>query len=87
MKYAGFATPFFSGAGSFGNAIPMNPIPFRVPIVTVVGDPIPCPKIDEPTAEDIDKVRVLYVEKLQEIFSKFADKYAPQRSGDLEIIK
>lgn len=87
LKYLGFATPFFSGAGSSGTAIPMNPIPSRVPIITVVGDPIHCPQIESPTQEDIDRVRVLYVEKLQEIFTKFADKYAPQRSKDLEIVK
>mmetsp|Transcript_410 Transcript_410/g.773 ORF Transcript_410/g.773 Transcript_410/m.773 type:complete len:421 (-) Transcript_410:96-1358(-) len=87
LKYLGFATPFFSGAGSSGAAVPMNPIPSRVPIITIVGDPIKCPVIENPTREDIDKVRVLYVEKLKEIFKQFADQYAPQRVGDLKIIK
>jgi 2-acylglycerol O-acyltransferase 2 len=87
LKYAGFATPLFSGAGSGGIAIPMNPIPARVPIITVIGDPIKCPKIESPSQEQIDRIRVLYIEKLQEIFKQFADKYAPQRSGDLEIVK
>jgi 2-acylglycerol O-acyltransferase 2 len=87
LKYAGFATPFFSGAGGAGVAIPMNPIPARVPIITVIGDPIKCPKIESPTQADIDKVRILYVKKLQEIFKQFADRYAPQRSSDLEILK
>ena len=86
LKYAGFATPFFSGAGSSGAAMPMNPIPARVPVVTVVGDPIKMAKIEHPTNEDIDKARVLYVERLHEIFDKFADKYAPTRSGDLKIV-
>lgn len=86
LKYAGFATPFFSGAGSSGGAIPMSPIPARVPVVTVIGDPIRCPKIEHPTQEDIDKARVQYVKGLHEIFDKFADKYAPARSGDLEIV-
>ena len=87
LKYAGFATPLFSGAGSSGGSMPMSFIPVRVPVVTVVGDPIKCPLIENPTQEDIDHVRVLYIEKLQEIFHKFADKYAPERSGDLEIVK
>jgi 2-acylglycerol O-acyltransferase 2 len=87
LKYMGFATPFFSGAGCNGGSLPMNPIPFRVPIVTVVGDPIKCPLIENPTQSDIDSVRVLYVEKLQEIFKKFADQYAPDRREDLEIVK
>lgn len=87
LKYAGFATPFFSGAGSGGAAIPMNPIPARKPVVTVVGNPIKCPIIEHPTQADIDHIRALYVEKLQEIFMQFADKYAPERSSDLQIVK
>ena len=87
LKYLGFATPFFSGAGSSGAALPMNPIPSRVPVITVVGDPIKCPVIENPTRDDIDKMRMLYIEKLQEIFTQFADIYAPQRSADLKIVK
>jgi 2-acylglycerol O-acyltransferase 2 len=89
LRYFGFATPFFSGAGSspWGTAVPMNPIPARVPIITIVGDPIECEKIENPTREQIDEVRVKYVMKLQEIFKQFADKYAPQRIGDLQIVK
>jgi 2-acylglycerol O-acyltransferase 2 len=87
LKYLGFATPLFSGAGSSGAALPMNPIPSRVPIITIVGDPIKCPQIEDPTREEIDHVRRLYVEKLQEIFAQFADKYAPERRGDLKIVK
>jgi 2-acylglycerol O-acyltransferase 2 len=87
LKYAGFATPFFSGAGSMGASMPMSPIPARVPVITVVGDPIDTVKIDNPTQADIDALRVRYVEGLQAIFSKFADKYAPDRSGNLEIVK
>lgn len=87
LKYAGFATPFFSGAGSMGAAIPMSPIPARIPLITVVGDPIDTIKVDNPTPEDINKLRVKYVEGLQAIFLKFADKYAPDRSTDLKIVK
>ena len=86
LKYIGFATPLYSGAGCSGGSMPLSFIPARVPVVTVIGDPIPCPCIANPTSDDIDKVRVLYIQKLQEIFKQFADKYAPQRSGDLEIV-
>ena len=87
LKYAGFATPFFSGAGSTGASLPMNPVPARKPVVTVIGDPIPCELIEHPTADDINKIKALYIAKLQEIFVQFADKYAPERSGELEINK
>jgi 2-acylglycerol O-acyltransferase 2 len=87
LKNLGFAMPFFSGAGSSGVALPMNPIPSRVPIITIVGDPIPCPLIENPTQEDIQAIKVKYIEKLQEIFTQFADVYAPTRKQDLEILK
>lgn len=85
LKYAGFATPFFSGAGSMGASMPMSPIPARVPIITVIGDPIDTQLIENPTQADIDHLRVRYVEGLQAIFTKFADKYAPDRSADLHV--
>jgi 2-acylglycerol O-acyltransferase 2 len=87
LKYAGFATPFFSGAGSTGTAIPMNPIPSRVPIITIVGDPIMVPLIADPTNEDIQKIRFQYIAKLQEMFAQFADTYAPERKSNLKIVK
>ncbi|CAM9325758.1 unnamed protein product [Ectocarpus fasciculatus] len=87
LKYMGFAMPFFSGAGSSGVSLPMNPIPSRVPVITIVGDPIPCPLIENPTQEDIQAIKVKYIEKLQEIFTQFADVYAPKRKKDLEIVK
>lgn len=87
LKYLGFAMPFFSGAGSSGVAVPMNPVPSRVPVITIVGDPIPCPLIENPTQGDIDTIKIKYIEKLQEIFNQFADVYAPKRTMDLEIVK
>lgn len=87
LKYMGFAMPFFSGAGSSGFAVPMNPVPSRVPVITIVGDPISVPLIENPTQEDIDAIKVKYIEKLQEIFKQFADVYAPKRKTDLEIVK
>lgn len=65
--------------------MPMSPIPARVPIITVIGDPIDTQLIENPTQADIDHLRVRYVEGLQAIFTKFADKYAPDRSADLHV--
>jgi 2-acylglycerol O-acyltransferase 2 len=83
----GVAMPFFSGAGGSSSSMPMNPIPRRSPVVTVVGDPIKLTQIENPTTEDINNARILYVQKLQEIFNEFADKYAPERKSNLEIVK
>ena len=80
--------PMYLGAGSSPNApVPFSPVPRRHPVITVVGDPIPCPTIESPTQDDIDAIKVLYIEELRKIFETFADKYAPQRTGGLRIVK
>ena len=59
LKKIGYATPYFCGSGCVGlAAIPGNPIPRRHPIITVIGDPIECPKIEHPTEADIEKLKV-----------------------------
>lgn len=88
LRLLGVATPYCWGAGSgFYPIMPGNPIPKRHPIVTVVGDPIPCKQIDHPSEEEIDALRVLYIEKLRLIFDQFADQYAQDRKGPLRIVK
>jgi 2-acylglycerol O-acyltransferase 2 len=87
LRHLGFAMPFFSGAGSTGAAVPMNPIPQRVPIITIVGDPIPVPLVPDPSEADVERIKLLYIQKLQDIFNQFADTYAPQRKSDLKIVK
>lgn len=37
-------------------------------VVTVFGEPIAFPKIEEPTKEDVDKYHKVYMEKLVEMF-------------------
>eukprot|EP00239_Pterosperma_sp_CCMP1384_P008982 CAMPEP_0197868722 /NCGR_PEP_ID=MMETSP1438-20131217/45434_1 /TAXON_ID=1461541 /ORGANISM="Pterosperma sp., Strain CCMP1384" /LENGTH=193 /DNA_ID=CAMNT_0043487443 /DNA_START=447 /DNA_END=1031 /DNA_ORIENTATION=+ len=87
LKLMGFSLPVYSGAGYLClPAVPLSPIPRRKPIITVVGDPIECPKIANPTQADIDVVKEMYVGKLREIFEKFADEYAPDRKGGLKIV-
>ena len=54
---------------------------------TVVGDPIRCEQIDTPTADDIDALRVRYIQGLQDIFTAHADQYAKDRKSDLRIVK
>lgn len=84
----GYSAPMYLGAGSSPNApVPFSPVPRRHPVITVVGDPIPCPTIESPTQDDIDAIKVLYIEELRKIFETFADKYAPQRTGGLRIVK
>lgn len=91
LRHIGYSMPYFLGAGSqpvpgSGSGVPLNPVPRRHPVITVVGDPIPCEAIENPTQEQIDAVKEKYINNLKEIFKLFADKYAPG-SGDLRIVK
>mmetsp|Transcript_2982 Transcript_2982/g.10695 ORF Transcript_2982/g.10695 Transcript_2982/m.10695 type:complete len:397 (+) Transcript_2982:48-1238(+) len=90
LKRLGYSAPFYLGAGSGVTGetmMPFSPVPRRHPIITVVGDPIPCPQIDDPTSDDIEAIKVLYINGLRSIFERFADKYTPSRTGDFNIVK
>merc|ERR1711904_288121 len=57
LRTLGYSAPYFLGVGSQpwpgsgSSAIPMNPVPRRYPVITVIGDPIPCERIENPTQE------------------------------------
>ena len=67
LRAFGYAVPVYLGAGSNAQTWG-SPIPLRRPIITVVGDPIKCPRIDQPTQEEIEAARI-------------ARKLAAQNSG------
>lgn len=59
----------------FGVAIPLingmwGLLPHRVPLTLVFGKPIACAKIENPTSEDVDKMHVLYVNALIQLFNE-----------------
>ena len=45
-----------------------GPMPKRESIEVVVGHPIPCPKIAEPTLRQIDEYHALYLSSLKELY-------------------
>jgi hypothetical protein len=45
-----------------------GPMPKRESIEVVVGNPIPCPKIAEPTLRQIDEYHSLYLSSLKELY-------------------
>ncbi|KAJ3394780.1 diacylglycerol O-acyltransferase 1 [Lobulomyces angularis] len=67
--------------GRFGTLIP-----FRTKIVTVVGKPIKVAKNPNPTEEEINKYHKQYILGVREIFDKYKDLYAKDRTEDLIII-
>ncbi|GMF19544.1 unnamed protein product [Phytophthora lilii] len=59
------------------------PIPRKVHIPVVVGEPLEVPHIKKPTPEDIDKIHVKYFALLQEMFDKYKDEVG---CGDHKLV-
>ncbi|KAF7262729.1 hypothetical protein EG68_00012 [Paragonimus skrjabini miyazakii] len=71
-----FAPPLFYARG---------PFPYRTPVNTVVGAPIPCEKIPEPTYDQVMQVKWQYLESLQRLFRRYKAVYDPD-AHDIEFI-
>ncbi|KAK7829148.1 hypothetical protein U0070_012619 [Myodes glareolus] len=50
-------------------------IPFRVPIHTVVGAPIPVPRSPRSSREQVDQLQALYVERLTQLFEEHKTRF------------
>ncbi|KAI8921462.1 diacylglycerol acyltransferase [Entophlyctis helioformis] len=85
QRVATFSPPLFHGRGIFQYA--MGIMPYRRPIVSVVGNPIDCPKIPNPTREETAKYHKLYLEELQRVYDTYKDVYAADRIKDLTFIE
>ncbi|ORZ12014.1 diacylglycerol acyltransferase-domain-containing protein [Absidia repens] len=84
----GFTMPLFHARGIFNYDVGI--IPFRHPIVTVVGKPIAVPVLEdgaEPTQEQILEVQAAYIDELQAIYDKYKDVYAKDRVQELRIVE
>eukprot|EP00123_Amoebidium_parasiticum_P020522 comp51583_c0_seq1/m.47675 comp51583_c0_seq1/g.47675 ORF comp51583_c0_seq1/g.47675 comp51583_c0_seq1/m.47675 type:complete len:438 (-) comp51583_c0_seq1:312-1625(-) len=84
MKVMGYSIPIFHGRGVFQYTFGF--IPVRKPLVTVVGRPVECPKIDNPTEEDVEKYHAMYVANLVEVYNKYKDVHAPQRKQSMVLV-
>ena len=72
----GFATIIFWGR--FG-----LPVPYRIPIVGVMAEPIPVPKNENPTDEELDVLHKLLMDRMVELFEKYKHSYG---WGDKKLI-
>ncbi|XP_036989023.1 acyl-CoA wax alcohol acyltransferase 1 [Artibeus jamaicensis] len=50
-------------------------LPYPLPVTTVVGEPLPVPKIEKPSQEVVDKYHALYMEALQKLFDQHKTKH------------
>ncbi|KAJ2996938.1 Diacylglycerol O-acyltransferase 2 [Globomyces sp. JEL0801] len=73
--------PAIFGRGIFNYTIGI--LPFRRPVVSVVGRPIDCPKIENPTIDQLLHYQQLYLNELQSIYDTHKDEYLPNRIKDL----
>ncbi|KAL6055028.1 diacylglycerol O-acyltransferase 1 [Balamuthia mandrillaris] len=85
QKRLGFSMPLFTGRGIFNYDFGL--LPQRAEIVSVVGAPLQVPKIEEPTAEDVDKWHALYIEKLTELYDTYKDVYDKDRIRDMRVLQ
>ncbi|PFH35137.1 dgat2l1-prov protein [Besnoitia besnoiti] len=83
MKIFGFSCPIFFGRGAFQLFLPR-----RVPTFTMIGDPIACARTENPTDDDIARLRDQYCEALERVFNKVKAAYRPKREfHDLRFVE
>ena len=51
----------------------------------LVGAPVDCPRIDNPTLEDALEYQKHYLDGLQKIYDDYKDEFAPNRIRDLSF--
>ncbi|EYC32121.1 hypothetical protein Y032_0003g1412 [Ancylostoma ceylanicum] len=82
-RFGGFSLPFFHGRGIF--QLNFGYLPYRKPIDTVVGIPIPVEKVEKPTQEQIDELHEVYVQKLNELFEEHKQRFGVPAQTKLVI--
>ncbi|XP_044793389.1 diacylglycerol O-acyltransferase 2-like protein 6 [Bubalus kerabau] len=61
-------------------------LPFNHPITTVVGEPLPIPRIKKPNEETVDKYHTLYINALQKLFDEHKVHYGLSETQELTIV-
>lgn len=80
----GFTLPLFHGRGVFNYKFGF--LPYRHPIVSVVGRPIHVQQLANPTKEQIAVVQGAYIAELNHIWDTWKDSYAAHRRKELTIV-
>ncbi|KAK6906158.1 2-acylglycerol O-acyltransferase 2 [Kwoniella mangroviensis CBS 10435] len=85
QKMFGFTLPLFYGRGLFNYNYGL--MPFRHPIVSVVGKPIHVKKDPHPSDEAVQEMQQLYIEELMRIWDRYKDLYARGRTKELTLVE
>jgi len=75
-----FTLPLFHGRGIFQYSYGL--VPYRKPVTVVVGSPIPVPKIENPTNEEVQEYHAKYMSALQKLYNEYNPKYG---NPDIEL--
>ncbi|OBS76857.1 hypothetical protein A6R68_16681 [Neotoma lepida] len=73
LKYTGLPLPLFHARGIFQYSFGI--MPYRKPIHTIVGRPIPVQRTLHPTPEQTEKLHQTYMEELRKLFNEHKGKY------------
>lgn len=84
-RWIGFAPCIFFGQGIFSSAS-KGIMPLRKAINTVVGKPIPVPKMENPSEHEVDIYHALYVTSLQDLFNAHKERFGLQQSDSLVLV-
>ncbi|XP_024427495.2 2-acylglycerol O-acyltransferase 3 [Desmodus rotundus] len=84
-KLMGFSPCIFWGRSLF-SANFWGLLPFRKPITTVVGRPIPVPQCLHPTEEEVDHYHTLYMNALQQLFEEHKESCGVPASTHLTFV-
>ncbi|RNA21588.1 2-acylglycerol O-acyltransferase 2 [Brachionus plicatilis] len=82
-KYLNIGLPIIRGRGIF--IYNFGLLPYRVPIHTIVGKPIPVKRVEHPTDEQIKKLHEQYIFELLELFEENKIKYLKNPDTKIEI--
>lgn len=84
QKVMGVALPLFHARGVFQYSFGL--LPYRKPIRTIVGRPIPVVQTPSPSREDIDALHKLYMEGLSQLFEEHKGNYGIPEDKHLTFI-
>ncbi|NXT75554.1 MOGT2 acyltransferase, partial [Zapornia atra] len=84
QQIMGISLPLFHARGIFQYSFGL--LPYRQPIYTVVGKPIPVKKKHRPSEEEVDQVHQKYLNELCNLFEEHKAKYNIPEDRHLEFI-
>ncbi|NXN95534.1 MOGT2 acyltransferase, partial [Rhinopomastus cyanomelas] len=84
QRLMGISLPLFHARGIFQYSFGL--VPYRRPICTVVGKPIPVQKKTKPSEEEVNQVHQKYLDELSRLFEEHKARYNVPEDSHLEFI-